>query len=207
MATATKTASPAKKTTAKAPPTKTAARKPAATKAAAAKKAPAKKTIAAVVSDTSNVRPIRGSHPQRVDSDAAHDAIMQAAEDAKNDSSRASIETGPRVANMRDVEKMAGNLSDNFLHCRDFGHNWKMADVRREGRGFTRRMYCPSCKLDKFQTLDSRGVVVDQKMRYPEGYLIQGMGRVNGDGKAVLRLASVVRAVEKTEGKQKAAAS
>jgi hypothetical protein len=160
--------------------------------AAAAKsitrKAPARKAV------TTTAR-VRGNSDAR-------DAVMRAAEQAQQNG-HVHSEEQPKVANIHDVELLAEDLSDNFLRCRDFGHQWKMANAKKVGRTWERTMYCPSCKYNKHQVLDSHGVIITEKPDYPDGYLIKGMGRINGDGKAVLRLASTIRVAQKTAATRK----
>lgn len=129
----------------------------------------------------------------------ARDAVLRAATQAANDGERTA-----KMASLGDVEKLAEALTDQYLHCRDFGHQWRMANAKREGNIRTRTMFCPSCKYQKYQTLDSHGLVIEEKPDYPEGYLIKGLGRIVGDVKGALRLASVDRLIEKNSAKKKA---
>lgn len=105
-----------------------------------------------------------------------------------------------KVATPKEVRTLAHSLVEEFLHCRDYGHIWRQANVERIRGGFERTLFCRSCKQNKFQVLNSRGEIVKEKRDYTEGYLIKGMGRMNVDGKSILRLESVLRAVQEAEG-------
>jgi hypothetical protein len=138
------------------------------------------------------------------DSEGTRDAILRVVDETK--ASRARSEqapTGPKVATRDDVKQLAHELTEAFLHCRDYGHQWRMANARREGKLRIRTMFCPSCKYNKYQTFDSRGILVEQKHDYPEGYLIKGLGRIVGDTKGLIRLESIDRLIEKQEAKRK----
>jgi hypothetical protein len=103
------------------------------------------------------------------------------------------------------VKQLAAELPESFLHCRDYGHQWRMANAERTGRGRqmirTRTMYCPSCKYNKYQVFDSQGNMVEESPDYPEGYLIKGKGRIMKDTKGLIRIESIDRLIEKTEAK------
>ena len=70
------------------------------------------------------------------------------------------------------------------LACRTDQHVWRPASVEviREGRslgGYVRVMVCRSCRTERRQTIDTRGVVLSNRYVYADGYLaakVQGGG-------------------------------
>lgn len=156
----------------------------------------------------SNRKAASSSRRRRRDAEGTRDAILRVVDNAKSGGPRSEqAPVGPRVATREDVRQLSQELSEAFLHCRDYGHQWRMANAERHGRGSrvirTRTMYCPSCKYNKYQTFDSRGIMVEEKVDYPEGYLIKGLGRITGDTKGLIRIESIDRLIEKTEAKAK----
>ena len=114
---------------------------------------------------------------------------------------------GPSFADPEDVADWAADLPDSFLACRE-NHNWKPLDVdwldfhgepcgptRAHSIGRVRR--CTRCKTRRVQTLDLRGAIVRSHYEYPEGYQSEGLGRIVGDGRNLLRLESVTRDLSK----------
>lgn len=141
---------------------------------------------------------------RKQDTEGTRDAILRVVEDAEVSPIRSEqAPKAPKVASREDVKHLAEELSEAYLHCRDYGHQWRMANAERKGRTRTRTMFCPSCKYNKYQTFDSRGVLIEQKHDYPEGYLIKGLGRIVGDTKGLIRLESIDRMIEKSEAKAK----
>lgn len=161
-------------------------------------KTPARKTAA---KKTSASR----SRVRSQDTDATRDAVDRAAEQARDDQTRASLQAeqndSPKIATVNQVEEFASGLSDNFLECRDGGHKYKYTDYKPVGRSgaFSRRKFCPNCKFDIDQDFDRNGMLVSQKPRYPEGYLApKGSGRVDRYGKGRMRVESFQRALAKS---------
>lgn len=101
-----------------------------------------------------------------------------------------------KVATVRDVKRAVRDMDDAYLRCRDMGHNWRQARVEKVGRGYERTLYCSSCKTNRHQTLNRYGVVETNHYSYADGYQIKGLGRVNGDAKSALRLASLQNAID-----------
>ena len=89
------------------------------------------------------------------------------------------------------VEAAAEDWSDKLLHCRTYGHGWTPSSVTRAGEGFVVRQRCPRCTNLRQQEMDSRGYATPWRYIYSEGYLTKGLGRIGGDGRAVLRLAAL----------------
>jgi hypothetical protein len=112
---------------------------------------------------------------------------------------RAVEPVGPRYADDDAVQEFAEGLPERFLYCREMGHNWKpyTASAYRDG-GFERVLRCTRCKTRRHQEISNRGVIVHNRYEYPEGYSApKGMGQIAGEGRGVLRLASIKRIVGK----------
>jgi len=103
-------------------------------------------------------------------------------------------------AELADVQDFAEGLKETFLHCRELGHNWRpyTAGSHPDG-GFERVLRCTRCKTRRVQELSSRGMVMTNRYEYVEGYQHQGLGRIVGEGRGLLRLESLKRLVAKTE--------
>lgn len=101
----------------------------------------------------------------------------------------------PHYADVGEVESFAEGLSDAFLHCRELGHLWRPYSGGRhsDGTGFARILKCHRCRTKREQDIDSRGMILSNKYIYPEGYQVQGLGRIIGEGRGVLRLQSLSR--------------
>lgn len=101
---------------------------------------------------------------------------------------------GPRYADVADVGDFAEGLPDKFLHCRELGHLWRPhAGGKYAEGGYSRVLRCNRCKTKREQEIDSRGMILSNKYVYPEGYQVEGLGRIVGEGRGVLRLQSLVR--------------
>lgn len=108
-------------------------------------------------------------------------------------------EQRPGFANTDDVRAFAEELPDKFLHCREMNHNWRPFDVgsHKDG-GYERTLRCSRCYTRKVQHLDSAGMPVGgTRYEYPEGYQSDGLGRIVGEGRGALRLASITRFMSK----------
>lgn len=105
--------------------------------------------------------------------------------------------TGMKFAEVGEVGIFASNLSDNYLLCREMGHNWRpwAAQWNPEEHCFDRVLRCTRCKTKREQSLSSSGSVVTSHYEYPEGYQHKGFGRISGEGRDRLRLESVTRAI------------
>lgn len=105
------------------------------------------------------------------------------------------------VADLGTLAEQAAEMTDGMLNCREHRrHDWRSASVIRVGRGFHRIEICSDCKSERWQDLDSRGLVTASGVRYSEGYLNPpGTGRVNQVGQGVYRLELLGRLLERAE--------
>ena len=97
-----------------------------------------------------------------------------------------------------EVQDFAESLPERFLHCRELGHNWRPYTAgRHHDGGFERVLRCVRCKTKRVQEITNRGIVMVNRYEHPDGYLSNGLGRIVGDGRGLLRLESLKRLVEK----------
>lgn len=96
-----------------------------------------------------------------------------------------------RWADPSAVATVAEEWSDKLLHCRTYGHGWTPSSVTRAGEGFVVMQRCPRCTNRRSQEMDSRGYATPWRYHYSEGYLTKDLGRIDNDGRAVLRIAAI----------------
>ena len=101
----------------------------------------------------------------------------------------------PHFADVDDVQRVADDWSTDFLQCRDVGHHWVPEDaVHVIAARFYRVIHaCTRCEVRRTRELSERGHVFAQTYDYPDGYMIKGLGRIAGEAKDALRLASTLR--------------
>lgn len=91
-----------------------------------------------------------------------------------------------------DVADEAAGWTQAVLNCRSYGHAWMPSTVIRSGSGFTIRQRCSRrCGSERETVMDSRGYTHGWRMTYREGYLMKHLGRVDQEGRAIIRLASI----------------
>jgi hypothetical protein len=86
-------------------------------------------------------------------------------------------------------------IPDNFLECRDYGHNWKPynAEVDNRRRFVKRIQQCGNCESFRSHKIStavrSRGQLIPGSASYShaEGYLNKGHGRLTADAKDQIR--------------------
>ena len=94
-------------------------------------------------------------------------------------------------ASVSSVKALVKDMESSYLQCRDYGHAWKPVTAYREGSVFIRVLGCANCETQKKQRLSRRGEILSSSMVYPKGYLFHGVGRIAGEAKDVVRLASL----------------
>lgn len=106
-------------------------------------------------------------------------------------------------ATIGQVQDFAEELSDAHLHCRELGHLWRPHSAGRyKDGGFERVLRCNRCRTRRQQTLTGAGMVQTNKYIYPDGYQAKGLGRIVGEGRGILRIASITRVIDKNENKE-----
>lgn len=97
-------------------------------------------------------------------------------------------------AQLGDVKSFAASLPEKYLHCRELGHLWRPYRAgRHPDGGFERTLRCSRCRTRRQQSLSSTGMVLTNQYIHPEGYLSEGIGRIVGEGRGILRLESIMR--------------
>lgn len=103
-------------------------------------------------------------------------------------------------ARLDDVRSFAAALPERFLYCREMGHRWQpLSAGHYQDGGFERVLKCSRCRCKRFQTIDSRGIIIKSHYEHPAGYLTEGIGHIVGEGRGMLRLESINRLVPKFE--------
>lgn len=103
-------------------------------------------------------------------------------------------------ADLGSVQEFAEGLKESFLHCRELGHNWKPWGAgRHPDGGWERSLRCTRCKTERHQTITPTGMVMSNKYVHPEGYLSEGLGRIVGEGRGLLRIEAIKRHVGNEE--------
>lgn len=100
---------------------------------------------------------------------------------------------------LNDVREFAESLPEKFLQCRELTHNWMPFNVgRHRDGGYERTLRCSRCKTRKIQHLTTDGMLVGTaRYGHPEGYLTEGLGRIDSNGRGMLRVVSMQRSMTK----------
>jgi hypothetical protein len=96
-------------------------------------------------------------------------------------------------ASPEDVEAEAAGWTDAVVTCRAYGHSWRPATVTSHNGAYTIRQRCNRrCGTERECAMDSRGHYMKRwQIKYREGYLMEHLGRVDQEGRARIRLASI----------------
>lgn len=94
-------------------------------------------------------------------------------------------------------------MSDAQLQCRDFGHSWRpfTAEYIPQRRQYLEALRCSRCRAQRLRLLGQRGELLANRYVYPDGYLVQGLGRLDSDDRDALRLASLQLLLEQGASK------
>lgn len=79
------------------------------------------------------------------------------------------------------------NVAASSYGCRDVGHSWAPYDAVIERKFIQRILKCRNCTTLRIQTLDKNYDVVSNTYRYPDGYLVEGAGRLSASDRARIR--------------------
>lgn len=101
----------------------------------------------------------------------------------------------PAFASREAVAELAAELPTAYLMCREMQHSWMPHDGRysEETKTIKRVIRCDRCGTFRHQELSLTGVIISSHYDYPDGFLAKGVGRIAGEGRAQLRIASVMR--------------
>jgi hypothetical protein len=109
-----------------------------------------------------------------------------------------------RFADLGAIQDALEDMEGEYLECRDYQHSWRpLSAARNEDGTFTRTRRCSRCGTRKEETLSGRGAILSGRYIYPVGYLVKGLGRIAGEGRDALRLASVTRLMDTGPAKHK----
>lgn len=106
----------------------------------------------------------------------------------------------PTYADPDEVADLAHEMPQAFLECRELrSHAWTWSDARpvARSRDVERTLVCSRCGSLRHQTLTESGAVIRDSRDYADGYLLHGVGRIDGQGRDALRRASVMRQLER----------
>ena len=89
---------------------------------------------------------------------------------------------------------IAKKYSPIHLQCRTMGHSWApLAASWRQDGNIDQALKCSRCETQRLQILDKNGYVVKGNYAYARDYTFTGVGRLDVDGRALLRKTHVLR--------------
>ncbi len=99
-----------------------------------------------------------------------------------------------KYATPEKVEAAVESWSFSQVDCRLYGHNWRsLSVIHHKGGDYTVSQRCVRCRNTRQQMVDYKGYPLGTwSIQYREGYLLKDLGRVGADGKAYLRLTSIL---------------
>lgn len=106
----------------------------------------------------------------------------------------------PLIASVGAVEEFASTIKSAWVECRSDGHDMRKFNVQlTEHNTFIRTRKCRRCGYLRHQVIDRSGHILNTTPEYPEGYLMpRGTGRLDSEGRAVFRGATVEAEYEQT---------
>lgn len=67
--------------------------------------------------------------------------------------------------------KVPKDFKDPHLHCRTFGHTWRVASGSVNGAAFYRFvLVCDVCKTERYDIVNRRTGSATRRYEYPDGY-------------------------------------
>ena len=101
-----------------------------------------------------------------------------------------------------DLDTAIAEMPEAHLHCRDYGHSWRPFTARyvSDQRVYEQVLRCTRCRTRRERLLDGHGQVVSSQYKYAARYVVKGMGRLVGDERGMIRLASIQADLGKREG-------
>ena len=100
---------------------------------------------------------------------------------------------------MPDITTAITNMNDTHRQCRNYGHSWEPRWARWLPRraGIEEGLVCKRCGTERWRVITKHEDVLSSRYVYPEGYRIEGLGRLTGEGRGALRWASALARIEK----------
>lgn len=97
-------------------------------------------------------------------------------------------------------------LRPEFLQCRDYLHAWRpfTAQWMPSFNVYEVREQCMRCHTLRIRELDRHGHVLARHYEYPDGYSMKGLGRLTGDDRDKIRLASLLNIIDKKQERKHA---
>ncbi len=98
------------------------------------------------------------------------------------------------MSERRTLDDAIDQWTDGIIECRaGFQHQWRRLTVAHRPGVFTIRERCARCRaVERERDINERGYVVSKWRRsYRPGYLLEGLGRLDEDHRATLRIASL----------------
>jgi hypothetical protein len=91
------------------------------------------------------------------------------------------------------VEEHVAAMAIEHIQCRDFGHSWRPFSARivPAMHMIREELRCARCTTIRVRDLGMRGQLLASSYDYVDGYTRQGMGRLTGTDRDLIRLASV----------------
>lgn len=92
------------------------------------------------------------------------------------------------------IKDVAKQYPDGYTECRTIGHGWKSLEAGWLKDGNIERVLgCTRCEARRIQVLNKQGYLIHSHYNYPDGYAMKGVGRLDADGRAILRITSVAK--------------
>lgn len=105
--------------------------------------------------------------------------------------------TVDRAAPDFSLESVIESMRDEHVQCRDFSHSWRPFTASQAPDGhYEQVLRCSRCRTLRKRLLDRRGAVVSSAYEYADGYVVKGLGRINGSERDHLRLVSIRKVLE-----------
>lgn len=100
-----------------------------------------------------------------------------------------------------DMDSAIAQMSDNQIMCRELRHAWKPWTVHTDTKAklYEVKLRCTKCKTVRVREIGFHGQLIGNRYEYPDGYLVKGLGRLDDNDRARLRLESVFRLLPSQE--------
>lgn len=104
-----------------------------------------------------------------------------------------------------DLESAAAGFDDSMLHCRGRTHDWVIRQVSEiSGYMYEILEACRYCKAQKtYEKNLATGRESPHRIKYPEGYLLKGVGHLPAGTKAMFRTEIFSRVIHQSERRTK----
>jgi len=91
-----------------------------------------------------------------------------------------------------DVDEATHSWTKAMIACRAYGHSWQPSTVTLHDGSYVIRQRCGRrCGTEREGTMTMGGYLHGWRMTYREGYLLSHLGRVDQEGRARIRLATL----------------